>query len=39
MVDFCGVGKICLFTSLMSKMHYKMIFSAGKYTLNCNVRP
>ena len=40
MVDFCGVGGISLFTSIVSKLlHSKLIFSAGNYTLNCNVRP
>ena len=33
MVDFCGVGKISLFTSIMSKLlHSKLVFSAGNYT-------
>ena len=40
MVDFCGAGKISLFTSIMSKLlHSKLVFSAGKYTRYCNVRP
>ena len=32
MVDFCRVGKISLFTSIMSKLlHSKLVFSSGNY--------
>ena len=39
MVDFCGVGKISIFTSIMLKLLRSKLIFLPETTRGCNVRP